>query len=174
MLLSVFLAACQAGEVRHGGVAPPEWVVKEPRMKGMICAVGMSEPTYYRDEAKDNAAGQARAELARALSVQIESIMVDITSDRGTEIDEATVMQVSSWTSSLVLENSEPRGYWYDAEGIVAGRRGVTFALVCMPRKLDRKSIEAGLAGTEMFSGAPPEEIGRNAEEIIRIIEEER
>jgi hypothetical protein len=165
---------CQTTEEVQVAEQPPEWVRGEQQTQGMICAVGMSGPTYYKDEAKGYALEDARAELARTLSVNIETIMVDITSDKGSRINEATVTQMSSWASSVVLESSEAQGYWYDSDGLVTGRKNITFALVCMPRKFDRKNFEVSLQGTDYYKNNSPEEISRDAGDIIMKLEEER
>ncbi len=170
----VAMMNCQTTEEVQVTGQPPEWVSGEQKVQGMICAVGMSGPTYYKDEAKGYALEDARAELARTLSVNIETIMVDITSDKGSRIGEATVTQMSSWASSVVLESSEAKGYWYDSDGLVTGRKNITFALVCMPRKFDRKNFEVSLQGTDYYKNNSPEEISRDAGDIIMKLEEER
>jgi len=174
MVSCALFFGCQTADEAGDTQPAPDWVTGEPGIEGMICAVGMSGPTYYKDEAREYALESARAELARTLSVNIETIMVDISSDKGNRIDEATVMQVSSWVSSVVLENSEPKGYWYDTEGWISGRKDVTFALVCMPRKFDRENLEISLQNTELYRNHPLEEIKRDAGDIIKKLEEER
>ena len=81
---------------------------------------------------------------------------------------------MSSWASSVVLESSEAKGYWYDSDGMVTGRKNITFALVCMPRKFDRKNFEVSLQGTDYYKNNSPEEINRDAGDIIMKLEEER
>lgn len=81
-------------------------------MNDMICAVGMSGPTFF-----------TRKQLALTLSVEIRNIMLDISTSRGSTVDEATVIEVSSWASDSVVEGSEIMGYWYDGEGVVPDGR---------------------------------------------------
>jgi hypothetical protein len=174
MVGCIVLVSCQTTKESRVTAPTPAWVSGEQQIKGMICAVGMSGPTYYKDEARGYALDDARAELARTLSVDIETIMVEITSGKGSRIDEATITQMSSWASAVVLENSEAQGYWYDSDGVVTGRKNITFAYVCMPRKFDREHFEASLKGTEFYRHNSPEEISRDAGDIIMKLEEER
>jgi uncharacterized protein YcfL len=174
MVSIIALMNCQTTKEVQVTGQPPAWVNGEQQIEGMICAVGMSGPTYFRDEAKGYALDDARAELARTLSVNIETIMVEITSDKGSRIDEATVTQMSSWASTVVLENSEAQGYWYDSDGVVTGRKNITFTYVCMPRKFNRKQFEVSLKSTEYYRNNSPEEISREAGDIIMKLEEER
>lgn len=174
MACSIAFMSCQTTKEARLIEQPPAWVSGEQRIKGKICAVGISGPTYFKDEAKGYALDDARAELARTLSVDIETIMVEITSDKGSRIDEATVTEMSSWASDVVLERSEALGYWYDSDGVVTGRKNITFAYVCMPRKFDKKHFEVSLKSTEYYKHNSPEEISREAGDIIMKLEEER
>ena len=134
-VLIVFLSGCQTTsdlKVKNG---PPDWLRGEPRVEGMICAVGMSEPTYFKEDAWKYAAGNARKALARTLSIEINTLMVDISSEKGSSINEGTVMEVSSWATKAVVQNSEILEYWHDAEGVLSQNK-ITYALACMPRKI--------------------------------------
>jgi len=135
VILTAFLSGCQTtGNVKSSGLVP-DWLTGEPKIEGMICAVGMSEPTFYKKDARQYAAENARKALARTLSIEINTLMVDITSEKNSSINEATTMEVSSWTTKAVVRNSEIIEYWHDAKGIVS-RKDVTYALACMPRNL--------------------------------------
>jgi len=141
-------------------------------MKGMICAVGASGPTYFRDDAQLNAAENARAELARTISVSIKNIMVEMTSDKGSYFDDATVSEVSSWATSAAVENSSILEYWYDADGQVS-KKDFTYALGCMPRKFNRKSLEAHMSDSHSAGQGSHNDISRAADEILRQLEGE-
>lgn len=127
----------------------PDWVQKVPREKDRICAVGASEPTYFREDAKKYAAENARSELARSLHVDINSIMVDITTERGGDIAEGSIIEASSWASEAVLKESEISSYWYDEEGTASfKKKGITYALACMPLKNTAQEISEKLKDT--------------------------
>jgi hypothetical protein len=166
----IFLFSCQAiGDIKATEI-PPDWVTKEPKIEGMICAVGVSEPTFYSEDAKQYAGENARKELARILSIEIKTIMVDIISDKGGSVDEGTVMQVSLWATSAVIENSKMMGYWYDAEGSVSQKKKVTYGLCCMPRKFNKDDLRGRLKSDITNS----EEISRSVTEIINKLEERK
>ncbi|MBI5409786.1 MAG: LPP20 family lipoprotein [Nitrospirae bacterium] len=172
IIVPAFLTACQtSGGVKTPINPAPDWVVRNPNIEGIICAVGASEPTYYREDAKLYAAENARKELARTISVDIKTIMIDIGTKRGSRVDEATVTEVSSWATSAAVENSKIIEYWHDEEGAVSGKKNVTYALSCMPRRFDKRSLEAQLSRS---GKSDLKEISRTADEIIRQLEEEK
>lgn len=175
ILSVVVLFGCRTtGDVEKAAPSSPEWVTKAPGVKGMICAVGISEPAFYKDEAKETAAENARKELARSLSVDIKNIMIEVISDRGYGIDEAVVMEVSAWTTSAVVENSVIMGYWYDAEGVVSPRRDMTYVLCCIPRRFNKDDLAKKLKDHYEPVSGNYDEIGRTAGEIIDKLQEGR
>jgi len=137
-----FLYGCTATHNVKPAETVPDWVKRVPRERGRLCAIGASEPTYFSENAKTYAAENARKELARSLHVDIKSIMVDISSEKGGDIAEGSVMEASSWASEAVLNESEITSYWYDEEGIASFRKkGITYALACMPLKNTAQEI---------------------------------
>jgi len=166
IVVAVFLYSCHTTGGIKGAGSPPGWVTGAPGIKGMICAVGASGPTFYPEDAREYAAENARKELARTLNVDIKSIMVDMATEKGSSIDEAAVMQVSSWATSVVVENSRIMNYWQDAEGGVS-QKNTTYALCCMPRRLDKQGLEEQLINSRRSDDVNLEEISRTAEEII-------
>jgi len=135
VIVAILMAACGVtGGVKDVPAVVPPWVLKTPRERGRICAVGMSEPTFYSDDAKRYAAESARKELSRTLNMSIRNVMVEISTDRGTDVDEATVASVSSWTAEAVLHESTIKEYWFDSNGAASsGIKNITYALACMP-----------------------------------------
>ena len=127
----------------------PDWLRGEPKVEGMICAIGSSGPTFYKDDAKAYAAENARKELAKTIQIRIESILIDFSAEKGSSIDEATVAQVTSSATSAVVENSKVIDYWYDEEGIVSNQKNFTFALCCMPRKVNKSILAGGMTSIE-------------------------
>jgi len=105
----------------------------------------MSEPTFYSDDARGYAAESARKELARTLNMSIRNIMVDISTDRGSDVDEATVTRVSSWTADAVLHESTIKEFWLDSNGTASsGIKNITYALACMPLSFIRNGMPGG------------------------------
>lgn len=134
IMFSLIFICLLTGCVSSGNVkksaAPPDWLMKPPREKGRLCAAGASEPTYFAEDAKEVAAENARKELARTIMVSVNSIMVDESGSRHS----SSVSESSAIATSAVLEKSEIVDYWRDEGGTASfGRKGVTYALACMP-----------------------------------------
>jgi hypothetical protein len=110
----------------------PDWVLRTPRMKGNICAVGTVDPTFYRQDGVVQAGEAARKELARTIQVKISSVMIDQQSTRGSYVDESFVEDVVGTISDVVLSGAQVMETWFDDRGSVS-RRGMTYALACMP-----------------------------------------
>lgn len=95
------------------GIVVPAWVDKLPENgKGKLVAVGFSQPTYWPQDALNNAREDARGKLALALGSHIETLGMDTataTSAGGAVINkEAT---------DLVLQNSRIEATWVDENG---------------------------------------------------------
>lgn len=164
-------AGCQSpGDIKAEG-NPPDWVLRTPQKKGFICSVGMSDPTFYEEDAKINSAEIARKELAKTLSIEIKSIMIDIATERGSQIDEGAIMQVSSWASTAVVRNAEILNYWIDTRGTVSQKKNSTYALGCMPRKFNRAELTAELINSGRSEEVNLQEVSRTADEIIKQLE---
>ena len=140
ILWSLLVSCKTTGDVKVSDTVP-QWATSAPKKDGMLCAVGTSEPTFYMEDAKLYAAENARKELARSLNLKIKNIMIDITTERGSQVDEGTLMEVSSWTTEVVLRESQIMEYWYDKDGVVSGRKGFTYALACIPLAFTRKDV---------------------------------
>lgn len=175
LFLALALTGCAGGEKQRKKVARPkvpDWVFKTPDVKGKICAVGTSGATYRPQDAKEYAAESARAELSRAISVRIQSVMVDYqqSGSRGDWVDEAHVSQMSSWATDAVLAGSTIVGYWYDEVGAGGGGKKHTYALCCM--SLDTSVAELGkrLKEAQMDAKAR-EEVKERAAELFKELE---
>ena len=149
-----------------GQVQPPDWVKGEPKIEGMICAVGISGPTYFKDDAQSYAAENGRKELAKFLSIRIETIMVDVATATGSTVDEATVMQVSSWSTAASLEYSQVIEYWYDTDGVMPAGGKMTYALCCLSKKQYKSGLEESLAGASRLPDSVREKISRPIAEV--------
>ena len=150
----------------------PEWVSRTPLKKDAICAVGISEPTFFKDDSRKYAGENARKELARTLSLEMKSIMVDISSKDGSYVDDATITSISSWATSMVLKKSKIEEYWYDENGIASdGKKDITYALACMPLEIQQMEVEQKLL--EPLQGAKSKEDAKGrVEEIIERLKE--
>ncbi len=168
---AVLLSGCQSAGTVRSADTPPDWVLKIPQVEGMICSVGMSDPTFYEEDAKINSAEIARRELAKTLSIEIRSIMIDIATERGGSVDEGTVMQVSSWATNAVVRNAKIIEYWQDSDGAVSQKKNSAYALGCMPRKFEMDNLKTELVRSQKKGDANLQDISRTVEEIIRQLE---
>ncbi|MBI4683314.1 MAG: hypothetical protein HY757_09480 [Nitrospirae bacterium] len=168
----VFVFGCRSGgDIKNGG-GPPDWVLKTPELEGRICSVGMSDPTFFEEDAKINAAEIARKELAKTLSMDINSIMIDFASEKGNSVDRADIMQISSWASSSVVQNAEILEYWRDTNGLVSEKKNSTYALSCMPKKIDKDALKEKLSNASQSSSINLQDKSRTADEIIKFLNE--
>lgn len=153
IIIVLYAPGCQTAQKQPVKAAPainiPDWIRSEPKIEGMICAIGSSGPTYYKDDAKEYAAENARKELAKTLQIKIDSFLIDYSNEKGTTIDEATVAQITSTATSAVVENSKVIDYWYDEEGIAVKGKKFSFALCCMPRKINSSKVTGGTTTIE-------------------------
>jgi hypothetical protein len=104
-----------------------------PHAKDEVCAVGVSGPTYYPEEAVAQSKVLALAELARAMEVKVK---VELTvQERGdNRSSETVVMQDSDLLSQVVLKLAQVRAQWTASEGEARyGSKGTVYTLACMP-----------------------------------------
>lgn len=116
-------------------VTPPNWALtgKTPDIQGVVCAVGVAGPTFFRTDAVEKAGEAARAELARTLSVRVQTAMLDIQSGGGGHKESVSVVQVSSYVNEVVLDGSRIIEVWYDEYGKgFAQKPQFTYALGCI------------------------------------------
>ncbi len=122
--------------------APP-WALtgNSPHQPGLVCAVGIAGPTFFRFDAVETASDAARSALARTFRVQILASTIDIQTTEGGGRDSQTVVQVASHVNDMVLERSRIVEMWYDEWGTgFVKKPQYTYALACM----DEASVSAG------------------------------
>jgi hypothetical protein len=118
-------AACGGGKARlqpklnrwdkpyKEGIVVPVWVDKLPESsKGKLVAVGFSQPTYWPQDALNNAGEDARGKLALALGSHIETLGMDTAT--ATSAGGATINKEAT---DLVLQNSRIEATWVDENG---------------------------------------------------------
>src|SRR5260221_10132366 len=73
------------GKPYKEGIVVPVWVDKLPEnTKGKLVAVGFSQPTYWPQDALNNASEDARGKLALALGSHVETLEMDTATARTT------------------------------------------------------------------------------------------
>lgn len=125
--------ACGGGTaVVRPSTPPPGWVTRPPETQGKkVYAVGMSGPTYYREDSIQYAKDDARAQLAATVSTQVKALMVDVqaTGD-DTFHDSVDIVSADEQYTDTVVQNAQILGTWIDEDGALSnGRRGTTYAL---------------------------------------------
>lgn len=121
-------------EVDKAGV--PKWVTGITIYPDKICAVGACDPSFLASAGKSCAADDARAALAKSISVNVATVTVEETRNGVESRDKATVVNgMKGWESDVVMDESVIQEYWYDVEGVASHMKGVTYALACIPKE---------------------------------------
>jgi len=123
---------------------PPGWVLNTPMEKGKIFGVGIVGKTFFQDDAWRNAADAARKELAKSLQGRIESAFLSVQSSGGNSwADEAYTVEATSWSTDIVMNNSQIVAMWYDGKGVVpGGDPGATYALAVIDFDNTEKALK--------------------------------
>ena len=142
--------------------------------RGRLYAVGIVGPTYFPEDGRRSAADEARKELARSISVKVESILVDIERSHGPGLlGEAGIVSASSWATDVVINGSQILEYWVDENGLVPhGQKGATYALVVLGLGGIPGALEEQAKAT-----LPPEEaktVRERAEQAFQEMEKEK
>ena len=157
--LLVLCAACGGGKAgpqpklnRWGkpykeGIVVPVWVDRLPENgKGKLVAVGFSQPTYWPQDALNNANEDARGKLALALGSHVESLGMDRASATG-----AGGATINKEATDLVLQNSRIDASWVDENGD-RGEPASVWALASID--LDSVHGRAAATATSPVTGA--------------------
>lgn len=116
-----------------GQAPPPEWVSHMPGPKQELCAIGVSGPTYFHEDAKAASKSLAVTELARALEVKVISALT-VQSQGDSRGSETTVQETAGFTSETVVKHAQVREQWVaDGRDSRYGIAGTVYTLVCMP-----------------------------------------
>lgn len=125
----------QAGTPPTSGGPPPDWLDHPNPSKEDLCAVGVSGPSYYLEDAIKNSHAQALTELARSVKVEIVSGMDVSVSSSGGELYQSRVSERANLTTDAVVHQAQVRGKWVSPGGYpVRGEKGTVYTLVCVPR----------------------------------------
>ena len=101
------------GKPYKEGIVVPAWVDKLPENgRGKLMAVGFSQPTYWPQDALNNASEDARGKLALALGSHVEVLGLDRATASST--GGATINKEAT---DLVLQNSRIEATWVDENG---------------------------------------------------------
>ncbi len=113
---------------------PPSWLDQLPASKENLCAIGLSGPTYYPEDAVANSKAQAFTELARGIQVRVKSDMEIRQRGESSGASEVTVEELSAFMTEVVVKLAQVRSQWVNSGGFpTRGERGTVYTLVCMP-----------------------------------------
>ncbi len=126
------------GKPYKEGIVVPAWVEKVPESsRGKLVAVGYAQPSFWPQDAIDNAANDARGKLALALASHVEALGIDTATE--TSSGGATINKEAA---DVVMQNSLIEATWVDENG-ERGDPGGVWALASV--ELD--AIRGALAG---------------------------
>ena len=111
----------------------PAWLSTVPASTQEICAIGISGPTYYSEDARARSQASAMAELARAVEVRVKTDLV-LRSEGDSRSVETRLDETAGFGSDVVLKQAQVREQWVQRKGDhAAGEPGTVYTLVCMP-----------------------------------------
>lgn len=125
---------CGTALAVYGCAAPsPAWISTVPGSQHEICAIGISGPTYYAEDARANSKAAATAELARAVEVKVTSQLRMETSGNSTSADTA-MHERAGFDSEVVLKRMQVLAQWVNpGRDERFGAPGTVYTLVCLP-----------------------------------------
>ncbi len=119
------------------GGPPPEWLDHPPVLADKFCAIGVSGPSYYLEDALANSKAIALSELARGLEVKVKSELRVTQRERVVGRSETSVSEVSDLSSEVVVKHAQVRAQWVNPGGYsTRGEKGTVYTLACMPADL--------------------------------------
>lgn len=119
--------------LRQPAGPPPGWLDQPSAANDVLCAVGVSGPTYFPDEALGNSKAQALTELARAVRVRVTSEM-DVNVSGGAEHFQTRITERAKLETDAVVEKAQVRAQWVNPGGYpTRGEQGTVYTLVCAP-----------------------------------------
>jgi hypothetical protein len=111
----------------------PVWLSAMPTSTQEICAIGISGPTYYQEDARVRSQASAMTELARAVEVRVKTdLLLRSEGDaRGVDI---RMNETAGFGSDVVLKQAQVREQWIQSgRDHLHGEPGTVYTLVCMP-----------------------------------------
>ena len=146
----LIVAGCVGSKVLppHESIPPPAWLNHLPASKEDLCAVGISGPTYYPEDAMANSTAQAFSELSRSVQVRIKSHLAVEQKGDSLGRSEVTVEETSAFMSEVVLKLVHVRDRWVSPSGHPThGEQGSVYTLVCMPLGMSAADLGRHLQG---------------------------
>ncbi len=113
---------------------PPAWLMNISQEKNKLCAMGVSGPTYYPEDAIVNSKTQALSELGRSLRSQVKSQMLIQEHGGSANYADVEIEDAVALSSDEILELAEVKSRWINSGGYPArGTTGTVYTLICTP-----------------------------------------
>lgn len=126
----ILLGGCQTVPVVP---EPPAWLGHVPGGQQELCAIGVSGPTFYTEDALVSSKAQAITELSRALEVKVKADM-EVTQRGDNRSSDTKMVETSQFSSDVLLKEAQVREQWVHPGGNERyGVQGTVYTLVCMP-----------------------------------------
>jgi hypothetical protein len=115
---------------------PPPWISHVPFSNQEICAVGISGPTFYPEDARAHSTSLAMAELARAWEVKVNAHLL-LRSEGDSRSSDTQLRETAAFEATdVMLKGATVREQWlYDGSDHRYGETGTAYTLVCVPTK---------------------------------------
>jgi hypothetical protein len=111
----------------------PRWINQLPESDSELCAIGVSGPTFYAEDARTKSISLAKTELARTLEVKIKSQML-LRSEGDHRSFSTSIDEMASFDTDVVLKNAQVREQWiHPGNNKQYGGKGTVYTLLCMP-----------------------------------------
>lgn len=111
----------------------PRWLNTMPASTQELCAIGVSGPTYYPEDARARSQASAMTELARTIEVRVKTDMVLRSEGDGRGV-ETRLDEIAGFGSDVVLKQAQVREQWIQSgRDHLHGEPGTVYTLVCMP-----------------------------------------
>jgi hypothetical protein len=129
-------SGCRSPQTVEPSDLPPSWTLSLPSEPGYLCAVGSWPRTWNMQDAKDRAVEAARSELARSISVKVQTVIRDWQSSPDSAFGSSGIAReyteiMSKSVTDTVLTGSEVQAIWVDRQGRI-GAPDTAYALVRM------------------------------------------
>ena len=111
---------------------PPAWLDHPQVSKEEVCAIGISGPTYFMEDALAASKVQAYTELGRSMQVLVKSQMKTQLSGSG-ETSSFQLHEQAELDTQTKLEKAEVRDQWVNPGGYPnLGQKGTVYTRMCV------------------------------------------
>lgn len=134
VVIGIGLMVMVGCQTENGMSDAPRWVRVTPQPPHELCAVGISGPTYYKEDAMVHSKAQAMTALSRAWEVKVKA-KLRIEEREGHRGSGSTIEDDSKLSSDVVLQKVQIKEQWIHPGGNDRhGMPGTVYTLACVPK----------------------------------------